>query len=203
MATRYRFLAEQILLMVTGGVYQDDNQIDIREVEALVEQKDAEAIKRNWYDNKNIDRIADATPANNMVLFESVPLLNDLAMETKYAVLPTKVIELPNGGGLVSVRPTGISRGYSIVNYASINSYINSNGARVSGQMIASQIQDKVYIFRPVNSSVGFPATVSITVVAANADYVSVVNEGYIINEVLKVFGVRRRPDLTIDGVKE
>jgi hypothetical protein len=189
--------------MVTGGVYQDDNQIDIREVEALVEQKDAEAIKRNWYDNKNIDRIADATPANNMVLFESVPLLNDLAMETKYAVLPTKVIELPNGGGLVSVRPTGISRGYSIVNYASINSYINSNGARVSGQMIASQIQDKVYIFRPVNSSVGFPATVSITVVAANADYVSVVNEGYIINEVLKVFGVRRRPDLTIDGVKE
>ena len=99
-----RQLAEQIQKVLDGRVTKD-SKFTLQEIELLIEQAFADAVKTTLFDNY---RVGEAiAPGQFIVTFESVPVKRSETRNRDYIDIPARFVSLPGNKGLWSIGPMG------------------------------------------------------------------------------------------------
>lgn len=101
MATSKKKIAEQALMIISGGMPTRDSAIHIQEILIAVEQAFATVVKGSWFQNKN-EGISELN-GTYVYTFKNQLILKDDDLNQWYTDLPASYIDLPHEIGIQTV----------------------------------------------------------------------------------------------------
>lgn len=101
MATSKKKIADQALMIISGGMPTRDSAIHIQEILIAVEQAFATVVKGSWFQNKN-EGISELN-GTYVYTFKNQLILKDDDLNQWYTDLPASYIDLPHEIGIQTV----------------------------------------------------------------------------------------------------
>lgn len=156
-------LAESILLEYYGGPPSDDAVVSLRQVGVMINRALAEAAKKSFYDNSNIEGVAYAN--DEFTVTFSVTLNNKDNTGFRWFDMPTAPVGLPKSRGVVFVGPTASAKNaYKKIPSNMLSVYLDREIPLTVVYWIEGT---KCYVY-PLDSSVTLPAQLKVRTVGTD-----------------------------------
>lgn len=198
--SRIDLLAEQLVLLYSGGDPSEDSTLDIREARLLVEQVYSNLIRQNYFENLKAAGQHSVNGAFKSV-FVNLPILRDVERQEYYTVLPKAYISLPHNKGLDAVWEYGKAEPhYARIVRSGFNSLFKGlRAARLENQFGCYPEGNKIIYVNETGRHFTWKFA-NIRLVYANPESMAPDQDLTILAECTKMLSARRPQDKQNDG---
>lgn len=198
--TKYDYLAEELVLLFSGGDPSEDSTLDIREARLIVEQVHANLLRNNYFENLRLTGQHGVNGAFTST-FVNLPVVFDKERLEHYSVLPKAYINLPNNKGLDEVWEYGkldaqrlmiVRRGFNVL-------FDGLRSQRLENRFGVYPEGTRIYYTNKTGRQFTLKA-MNVRLVHASPENVSPDQDITILAEATKLLAARRQQDKQNDG---
>jgi len=196
-STTFEILAEQVIILESGGDQSNDSEIEVEDVVYLLKQSSAEIVSSGFLKNNTFD-----TPFQFVQEYAGLQVKKDTELDSLYVEMPGKPVALSMNRGVREVYPNGNPE----------NSYIPIEPGSLS--LIKSTLSGEVG-FVPTNTRINFynlkhrPKSVTVVLTQSNPKDIGNSDEFHmpiefqlqIIERVRKIINSRSQSDDTNNSI--